>query len=1244
MIFKRIFQALILFLLSAPCAMAQGDITNLRESGNEFSSSATSFFNSLKSGGLSSAASEAGSELQTMVNEALNGANSPLVKLREALKNPDITPEQLTALLADAKSYLQNFKKEVLQKSANNFLQNNDLAQQLDGLIGQGGNLLSQAQGLIDYGVGWNAPIGFKGEIEDYYLSFKMDDITYSRDPQDMTKCYTKGTIYAELALPILPEQSDGSHKIAFKGDVLFQKGDPSVKSRIYLDIESTGKTEYRIPFIKNKVDLVFVDTPTDKTDGNCTQHSDEKTYIEFDCNGVSDFKLNGYLDFRRSLISPMEESEIADKKENPKNEKGEETGEKATYSDSEKHKAWVPMKDTTKTVKAHFTIELSHGPCVSICFNHPFRTKHAKNFVWEVHQSVFDFSTTKNAPGFTLPKDYLPEDLDVNSWTGVYLKEVDCYFPEDFKLNDTDEFPEASVYDVFIDDYGFTAKAKLTNIVNKGLGNSGARVKVDEITAEVFQNEFMSASLTGSVAVPFLREAEDNPSDNATAQVSEKNLREDEAKDILKFDLSGRVDYSKEKDEYYFDANATVDIKKKYKVPFTELATITLNPGTGISLTNYKKTVVSVGEDNTGEEVIEQLPKLRFDMSLNGSLDINSSAMSAVKGSSMFGFDCQFDGVAFEDLHISNVGKKVSIKSLALKGKAQAKFLGMTLVIDSLGWTNGKFAMNKSINDGEQAYGGLNLKSFIDLVPSDGGFGISPKLGARFKSFYGKLKEAQDEGRWHFAGVDVNNIAVDMDFPAFSLKGNIDLYKDDPIYGKGFKGIVDFKLNPLDIAANVQACFGRVTQKNGEILKYWFTKANCTFSPGIPVFASAKLRALTGGAYYHMHDSKHTQFGKDITNVKATQNPEATPSFIFADVANYVPTDDVKFGIILGAGMNFGNDALATVNAELNMSFAGSGALDKITLGGEFTMICPTPKFLTTVEGTFNQLNGYEEKLKADLNADDKVVSDLRSYLSGTDKLGGKETRTGSMGGDDVRNGTIFGWACMEYNHNSKVFWLDSRVKADFGKDGKLLKGRASCNMLIDKDEWYFRIGTDTDPATLTLLDGFAEAKTYFMTGALPSPQLQPLSKDMNERFTMVDRSSSTDALKKATGMAFALNTKAHLRFDAFPLIFADFGFEGGTDLLIKKCKYTYEGKQYNWRGSGSLYGYVAVDLGVSFFHHEWDVIEANAFAGFKGEAPAPVKGEAIMSFFVKVAGIIKTTAKLRVKVGEDEKVTYEN
>ena len=1233
--FKILF--FLLFVLSAPYSMAQENISEIKKGGEEFYTDATSFFSSLKNGGASSSLSGAGNELNRMIDEALNGADSPLKKLQEGLKDPNIKPEDLAVLMSDAKNYIKNFKSEVLKSGLNNFLQNDGMSQQLDGLIGQAGGLLEKAQDLIDFGYGFNAPIGLKGEpVDGFYFSVKMDSISYKRDPQDMANCYTKGRMFVEVALPILPEQSDGSHKIAFAGDVQFQKGDPSVKSRIYLDIQSTGKDEYRIPFVKNKIDLVFIDVPSDKTDGNCVAHAGERSYIEFNCDGITDFKLNGYLDFKRKMLVPMEESDIADEKADIKKENGEI--EKAKYDEYEKHKAWIPLKDEKKTVKAYFNIAMSHGPCVAICFNHPFRAKNAKNFVWEVHESVFDFSTARNAPGFKLPDGYMPEGMDEASWTGIYIKEVDCHFPEDFKLNDTDTFPEASVYDVFIDDYGFTAKAKVTNIINKGLGNSGARIALDTITAEVYQNEFMSASLKGSAAIPFLREVEEESANSASTTTREEQLREDEASKILKFDIDGRIDYSKEKDEYYFDAKASVNIAKKYKVPFTELATITVNPGTGISLTNYKKTVVSVGDDNTGETVNEKLPKLRFDLTLNGSLDINSDVASAVKGSSLFGFDCQFDGVAFEDLHITNVAPKVSIKSLALKGKAQARFLGMTLVIDSLHWTNSRFAMNKSLQEGEQSYGGLDMRSFIELVPDDGGFGICPRLGARFKSYYGKLKDASGDPRWHFAGIDVNNIAINMDFPAFSLKGNVDLYKDDPAFGKGFKGIVDFKLNPLDIAANVQACFGRVN-KNGETLKYWFTKANCSFNPGIPIFASAKLRALTGGAYYHMHDAKHEQFGKDIKDVKATQNPDAAPSFMFANVANYVPTDKVKFGIILGAGMNFGNDALATVNAELNMSFASCGALDRITLGGEFTMICPTPKFLTTVQGSLDQLNNYDKNKTSKLYSENKVLSNLREYLEETDNLGGGETRTGSMGGD-AKNGTVFGWACMEYNHTSKYFWLDSRINAEIGDEGKLLKGRASVNMLIDKDEWYFRIGTDTDPATLTLLDGFAQAKTYFMTGVLPSAQLQPLSKDMNERFTMVDRSSSTESMKAAKGMAFALNTKAHLKFDDFPLIFAEFGFEGGTDLLIRKCTYTYEDKEYKWRGSGSIYGYVAVDLGVKFFRHEWDVIEANAFAGFMGEAPAPVKGEALMSFYVKVARIIKTTAKLRVKIGEDEKI----
>ena len=79
--FKILF--FLLFVLSAPYSMAQENISEIKKGGEEFYTDATSFFSSLKNGGASSSLSGAGNELNRMIDEALNGADSPLKKLQQ---------------------------------------------------------------------------------------------------------------------------------------------------------------------------------------------------------------------------------------------------------------------------------------------------------------------------------------------------------------------------------------------------------------------------------------------------------------------------------------------------------------------------------------------------------------------------------------------------------------------------------------------------------------------------------------------------------------------------------------------------------------------------------------------------------------------------------------------------------------------------------------------------------------------------------------------------------------------------------------------------------------------------------------------------------------------------------------------------------------------------------------------------------------------------------------------------------
>lgn len=1172
------------------------------------------------------------------------------------------------------------------------------------------------------------APIGLEGEFGPVYIKLALRDIQYIRNDkvpnasENASATYAKAT--AEIKLPFLPEQKDGSKDAVFAGDVFFRTDDEHKTNRIWLE------RDLKLPFLKKVADLYLIgkerpqvpkkadesksdskssdksgssnssgssssneeECPASKIDkeyfGDCPLQKCECSYIEFDCNGITDVFLAGYLQFNDTLLVPVKRGKVGDKKaEETKTDKSSTVTTTSAQSTTDNkptnvREEWVVMKD--KKVVAHFSFNVKDGITSNLCFNYPFKLKKAaKNFVFEVHDAVLDISTTKNAPGFTLPAGYLPEGFDTEAWTGVGLKELTCYFPEDFRLNDGDSPTSTSIKDMLIDDYGFTGKAVVNNLVDKKVGgNAGVHLKISEIGAEVLQNHFINGYMTGTASVPFLRPIDDqkkaeggtassNDGDVAKAEAdkkavldendvqTEKELKEKENKaKPTEMDFSVRVSYNENREKYDFAGKCTFKSKQTYGVPFTDKATVTVNPGTGLYLFTSKTAAEQLDEKGNpkltdAEKGVDTTSKLGFRLVMNGSFDMKSAATSK-GGSSKLGFDCSFEGFTFEGLKFCNLGQKVSIDHLSTRGSAGVKFMGLTIAIKDLGWDNARGNYGKE--DGKDipvdAWGGLTATTTIGLAPKSGGdFGAEAKL--KFKMYHQEATE-ENKSKWHFGGIDVGKIAINIDKGAFSLKGSIDIFKDDSVFGKGFKGQVDMKIPAMgdEMGVGVQLAFGKTpptpekSQKEtapGD-LHYWFTKANATLpGDGIPVFSGCYIKSLSGGAYFHMMDETEGVFN-EIDPDKMV--PEKNDKFRFADVSNYIPTEKVGLGLIFGMGLTVGGNGMSTVNAEAQLQFTPSFALKQIVIGGDVSVVTPTPPFCA---GLKDALQNVQDKMD-EFTQNNQILNDLRGKymeLAEKRKKGDKVVEDKSIPKDIPKTGTIRGTCLARYRPSDKFFKLDANVELDFNK--KILYGEGTFNMLMMPEKFYIYAGTDTAPCYVHVLGNVAKGRAYFMAGQLPHANIQSLSQNAQKMFTIktVRPDQLADGGKvKAKGVAFGVNAQMDVKFDKVPLVYAGFFFDGGTDLILTNCRYNYEDKCRKWRGEGNLYGYVGVDLGVKwpFPEKKWSVIKADAFVGLKGMVPAPIQGEAVMNFHVEVGGFIEFWPDIRVSVGGDKNVTCGN
>lgn len=1184
--------------------------------------------------------------------DAVDQLKQALDKLNSLLKNPSGSDNN-----EQVKKAIEDIKKQYEQLISLETLKNNDyikgLTEKFEKLKKSGNDFCSRMESIRQYGISGNMPVGIIADYGGIGVKVGVDNLVMHRDDKiesidgDSTGLHA----FAELKLPFLPRQADSSHIIKFAGDIAIQKGSAEVSHNIiYLENDY-----FRIPIIKNKVDLELISGSSlpSKEWGGCVPDK-SRNYVIFDCKEVKEVNLIGRFRFDPSFIKattfdpPKKKEEKKDeekKDEQQKEEGGSDEKKAAETADGAKNDGATDGTKNEETknegtdggkkpatekdvVYAYFSCKAKGGVVTEVCFSSPFELVKLPGFKFMVDEAVVDFSDLKNANGFKFPDNYWDsEGLGLNelNWTGFFLKKLKVLFPNELTLKDAENketIIEAS--NVLIDDYGFTGTFVAENIMNKDFGSSGANLTIKKASAEVLKSQFIKGSIEGDAAIPFLSPYSDNEKQPSK---DEELKKADEEKKILKMDFMARVGL--DNDKYTFFASSKTSLNnQKYKVPFTDLAYISIDKGTGVEITNESDQLGDSGK------------KLMFALTLNGSLNLKSGTASTSQGSKKLGFDANFEGIEFQGLRFCNIGKHVSIQSLALKGDVECRLMGLTLTLTKLEWKDGKVSndLSKDVKASDMLGnledlshvikgGGLNLGSRIQLI--SGKNTIAPELGGFFKTIYKGLKVNNEDptdlakrSKWNFNGIDLNRIALKADFSAFSFDGALDIFKDDETFGKGFRGKLALTLVPLGLSLDMQACFGKTEDINnpGNIYKYWFTRATADISkmePPIVLFPpSVYLKSVTGGAYYHMYDaSNESQFENPDPNGRPKQG------FQLADVDNYKPDNTRGLGFIAGIGVYIGTDNLANVQAELNISFYPNWALNKVQFGGNFTMIAPIPSQFKAAIAKYNDaLADIESKL------DDKIMSNLKEY-NGLSKLADNADNSISL--EKIRaldKGTITGWLSAEYRVKEKVFHCEANVNADLFK---IIKGNAWFRFHTEPGDWYMRMGSNTDPCYLKFMD-WVKGQNYFMMGTLPSHTIKPLSPTAASKFgvNQLDYSGNTTTLSHAKGFAFALDVSAKVNVDIMKIAYFQCEMGVGTDLMITNRCYTYKDREpKHWRAYGDIYGFADVQCGLEwpFPEKKFRVFRGAAFVGFQGALPAPVYGHGVMSFSVDILDFIK-------------------
>ncbi|HEY8660555.1 MAG TPA: hypothetical protein VIL78_16080, partial [Hanamia sp.] len=215
-------------------------------------------------------------------------------------------------------------------------------------------------------------------------------------------------------------------------------------------------------------------------------------------------------------------------------------------------------------------------------------------------------------------------------------------------------------------------------------------------------------------------------------------------------------------------------------------------------------------------------------------------------------------------------------------------------------------------------------------------------------KADYGFLTQLKPK----YLGVNVESIHIDAHTPAVIIKGNVDFYKHDPVYGNGFKGDLTAKFTTLELTIQAGAIFGNtkyIPNHVGNGFKYWMVQAQVNLPPpGIVFMTGVAFRGFGAGVYSRMQMTPPTTFDPTTANASTFGGAVFTPcdtisiGFKAKAIIATTPKEETFNGsIALGAefntngGMNFieidglfncgakiGNEADAFANGGITVKY----------------------------------------------------------------------------------------------------------------------------------------------------------------------------------------------------------------------------------------------------------------------------------------------------------------------------------
>ncbi|HVW97844.1 MAG TPA: hypothetical protein VHA56_17880 [Mucilaginibacter sp.] len=484
----------------------------------------------------------------------------------------------------------------------------------------------------------------------------------------------------------------------------------------------------------------------------------------------------------------------------------------------------------------------------------------------------AYDHSSISNLNGMVFPAGY---GGNANTmFTGFYLKNFKFTLPDQLRsYADTSKNIQVVAENLIIDKYGISGKVSANNVLNypkANIGNLGA--SIDTVKIALANSVLTEASMAGKITLP-LSTSDDNtsginysalfvPSNSATGNASSLTFALHPAQDITsRFLGDGKIQIEPtstlslvltKSGSGARNIQLDIDLDGKLYYPAGKI----IDPGSMLPMDldlscNFEH--LGMTYDKNGQETFTFNPGHWSFASPQKKLSGFAFTITDVKPK------IEPIGTGTEKQYLFKGGVELVAKINIGSENSNINISGDTKISLTGAVESSKYTP-PSGNAANSSIANLNVLTAQSQLASGNVNSVSSATTAGFVD-YGFLTQLKPK----FLGVQVKSIHIESHMPAVYIKGDVDFYKHDPVYGNGFKGDLTAKFTTLDLGIQAGAIFGNtkyIPNNTSQGFKYWMVQAQVNLPPpGIIFLTGVAFRGFGAGVYSRMHMTPPTVF-----------------------------------------------------------------------------------------------------------------------------------------------------------------------------------------------------------------------------------------------------------------------------------------------------------------------------------------------------------------------------------------------